>query len=162
VSNDVCDHTSVGIVVWRDGKLLIVERKKFPYGFAPPAGHRDGDRTGVIAAARELTEETGLHAPSLTQIYAVQKANPCRRQGGTHHNWEIFEEQSPQGRLRLSTDETVGGSFVDKKRFMVLMEATRKFRIGRITEDEWQKRGGMELVWFEMFLELQAARLLRF
>ena len=38
-----CDHTSVGILVWKDSKLLLIERKNFQFGFAPPAGHLDGD-----------------------------------------------------------------------------------------------------------------------
>lgn len=35
----ICDHTSVGMFVWRGGKLLLIERAKFPFGFAVPAGH---------------------------------------------------------------------------------------------------------------------------
>ena len=53
-----CDHTSVGILVWKEEKLLLIERKNFPFGFAPPAGHLDGD-TYEEAAKRELLEETG-------------------------------------------------------------------------------------------------------
>ena len=36
-----CDHTSVGMLVWKNKKILLIERKKAPFGFAPPAGHVD-------------------------------------------------------------------------------------------------------------------------
>ncbi len=37
----ICDNKSVGIIVWRDNKVLLIERKKFHFGFALPAGHLD-------------------------------------------------------------------------------------------------------------------------
>ncbi len=37
----ICDNKVVGIIVLRDNKMLLIERKKFPFGFAPPAGHLD-------------------------------------------------------------------------------------------------------------------------
>jgi ADP-ribose pyrophosphatase YjhB (NUDIX family) len=52
----ICDHTSVGIFVWEKDKLLLIERKKIPYGFAIPAGHVDGDGSFEEARARELKE----------------------------------------------------------------------------------------------------------
>ncbi|MEK9177792.1 MAG: NUDIX hydrolase, partial [Patescibacteria group bacterium] len=56
----ICDHKSVGMFIWNDDKLLLIERGKRPYGFAVPAGHVDGDKTFEIAAIRELKEEVGL------------------------------------------------------------------------------------------------------
>ena len=55
-----CDHTSVGMLVWKEDKLLLIERKKPPFGFALPAGHVDGDDSFEVAAKRELEEEVGL------------------------------------------------------------------------------------------------------
>ena len=75
----VCDHTSVGIMVWRGDKLLLIERAKFPKGFAVPAGHVDGDATYEDSAKRELKEEVGLDAMGLRLIAEGRKENPCRR-----------------------------------------------------------------------------------
>ena len=61
----LCDNKSVGMLVWRDGKLLLVERKRPPFGFAPPAGHVDEDKSFEVAAKRELKEEVGLEADSM-------------------------------------------------------------------------------------------------
>lgn len=89
-----CDHTSVGMHVWRNGKLLLIERKKFPFGFAPPAGHMD-DRPSFEEAARiELEEEVGLKVKNLKPIFEGRKNNPCRRKGGTWHYWKIYEVET--------------------------------------------------------------------
>jgi len=55
-----CDHTGVGIHVWRNGKLLLIERKKFPFGFAPPAGHVDGRQSFEVAAKRGVERRSRL------------------------------------------------------------------------------------------------------
>jgi 8-oxo-dGTP diphosphatase len=53
----------VSASVWRDGKVLLVERAKPPKGiWAFPGGHVELGETLEQAAARELHEETGLTA----------------------------------------------------------------------------------------------------
>jgi ADP-ribose pyrophosphatase YjhB (NUDIX family) len=86
-----CDHTSVGMLVWRDGNLLLIERARFPVGFAVPAGHVDGDQTFEEAVRRELKEEVGLDATDVVLIKEGRKKNPCRREGGAWHYWKIYQ-----------------------------------------------------------------------
>lgn len=53
----------VSASVWRDGKVLLVERAKPPKGiWAFPGGHVELGETLEQAAARELYEETGMTA----------------------------------------------------------------------------------------------------
>lgn len=53
----------VSASVWRDGKVLLVERAKPPAGiWAFPGGHVEAGETLAEAAARELFEETGMTA----------------------------------------------------------------------------------------------------
>lgn len=53
----------VSASVWRDGKVLLVERAKPPKGiWAFPGGHVELGETLEQAAARELHEETGMTA----------------------------------------------------------------------------------------------------
>jgi 8-oxo-dGTP diphosphatase len=64
----------VSVSVWRDGKVLLVERAKEPRGiWAFPGGHVEPGENLEAAAARELFEETGLSArlTGLVGLYEV-------------------------------------------------------------------------------------------
>ena len=101
----ICDHTSVGMFVWSGDKLLLIERRRFPEGFAVPAGHVDGDVSFENAAKRELKEEVGLDAESIELIAEGRKENKCRREGGTWHYWKLYKVVA-KGEVVRSKDET--------------------------------------------------------
>jgi ADP-ribose pyrophosphatase YjhB (NUDIX family) len=64
----------VSACVWREGKVLLVERAKPPAGlWAFPGGHVEPGESLEAAAARELAEETGLSAriDGLVGLYEV-------------------------------------------------------------------------------------------
>lgn len=68
----------VSASVWRDGKVLLVERAKEPRGiWAFPGGHVEPGESLEQAAARELLEETGLTArfTGLVGLYEVIRRN---------------------------------------------------------------------------------------
>lgn len=52
------------IVIYRR-KIVLIERKKFPFGLALPGGHVEKGEKQIRAAKRELCEETGLVVQSL-------------------------------------------------------------------------------------------------
>ncbi len=85
--NKICDHKSVGMLVWQDGKMLMIERMKPPFEFAPPTGHLDGCEDYEEMAKIELFEEAGLTAKSLRLLGKGRKENPCRRIDGSWHYW---------------------------------------------------------------------------
>ena len=43
-----------------DGKFVLIERQKVPFGLALPGGHIDPGETPKQTAVREFAEETGL------------------------------------------------------------------------------------------------------
>ncbi|OGM96583.1 MAG: hypothetical protein A3B86_00730 [Candidatus Yanofskybacteria bacterium RIFCSPHIGHO2_02_FULL_38_22b] len=171
---DVCDRTSVGAIA-RDGegKILMIERKKFPFGFAPPAGHCDGDQY-PLACCKEFRQETGLEivgAPRPLVLIKNGKTNNLCRRGGLYHFWQVFEVKW-QGQLRPSLDETkwVGWMSVEEirilatktheylKRLKLAEKAEEKSWVASIKESiesQWQESPGLELVWFDIFQELK-------
>lgn len=64
----------VSASIWREGRVLLVQRAKPPLGFwAFPGGHLEAGETLEAGAARELREETGLEAEirGLVGLYDV-------------------------------------------------------------------------------------------
>lgn len=151
--NNVCDNTSVGILFWRGGKLLLIERRNPPYGFAPPAGHVDDHGTFRDAAKSELEEEVGLTAINLTLVGLGRRENVCRREGGDWHYWHIYIAEA-LGRVGASEREAKSFVWVDLKALQELASVTRRYMSGEISESDWQRRPGLEPVWLSWFEEL--------
>ena len=169
--NIVCDHTSVGALA-RDfeGKILLIERKKFPFGWAPPSGHCDG-QTYPVACFNEFEEETGLKligAPRSVTLFYPRKYFKCRR-GGQYHDWQIFEVRW-WGELKPSQDEIKNTrwcsgeeierlavkteSYLEKIRQAKILQEELTTAMLKNIEKEWQDNPGLEPVWYEFFKEL--------
>lgn len=153
-SSKKCDHTSVGMQVWREGKLLLIERRKFPFGFAPPAGHVDGRPSFEKAAEEELEEEVGLRVKNLKLLLEERKDNPCRREGGTWHYWKIYNVEA-EGEVQRSLEETKKAGWYSRKEIENLAKRTEEYLSGEISEDEWQKSPGFEPVWYKWMKDLK-------
>lgn len=146
----VCDHTSVGMLIWRDEKLLLIERKKFPHGFAPPAGHVDGDATFEIAARREVEEEVGLTVLSLELVAEGRKDNRCRRVGGSWHDWRVYQVTVDEAQEAIgNTRETRQIGWYSREDLARLARRTEEYLAGRVSEEEWRVCPGLETVWYE-------------
>lgn len=152
LSNE-CTHKSVGMLVFNGPKLLLIERAKAPFGFAPPAGHVDDDTTFEEAAKRELKEEVGLDTISLSLVAEGRKQNLCRRRGGTWHYWKIYQMQV-QGELQRSREETKQAHFFEPAHINVFVERTKRYLAKGTTEHDWSQAPGFQLVWYEWFSEL--------
>lgn len=150
----ICDHTSVGMLVWKDEKLLLIERAKFPFGFAVPAGHVDGDSSYEKSAQRELKEEVGLEANELKLVAEGRRENPCRREDGTWHYWKMYQTKVT-GDIYRSKDETKQVGWYTKDQMRKLGNKTQKYNSKEISEEEWDKNPGLEPVMYEWFKELK-------
>jgi len=150
----ICDHTSVGMLVWKDDKLLLIERAKFPFGFAIPAGHVDGDKTFEESAMRELKEEVGLDTKEIKLVIEGRKENRCRREDGTWHYWKIYEVKI-EGNIIRSEDETKQANWYSKNQIKELGSKTERYNKKEISEEEWNKNPGLEPVMHEWFKELK-------
>ena len=154
MSQKVCDHTSVGMLVWKEEKLLLIERGQIPWGFSVPAGHVDGDTTFEESARRELLEEVGLTADVLKLEIEGRKENMCRRQGGTWHYWKLYTVQA-SGKLEQSREEVKHVRWYSKEEINALAKRTEQYLDGTITEEEWQREPGLVPVMHEWFQALK-------
>jgi len=154
MSDKTCDHTSVGMIVRDDDKLLLIERKKFPFGFAAPAGHVDGDSSYEVAAKRELREEVGLETISLELVLDKDKSNPCRRKGGTWHHWNVYNVDT-KGEIERSAAETKQADWFTMSAVRKLADRTQAYLQGSVSEESWQSQPGLEPVWYEHFKDLK-------
>lgn len=149
----ICDNTSVGIIAKKGDSILLLERKKFPYGFAAPAGHVDDHGSFEDAAREELSEETGLEATNLKLLFEERKDNKCRREGGDWHLWKVYEAEAV-GEFKDNKDETKQVGWYTKEELNSLAARTNLYLVGKIPEDEWQKQPGLEPIWLEFLKKL--------
>jgi len=142
------------MLVWRAEDLLLIERKKAPAGFAPPAGHVDDDSSFEEAAKRELREEVGLDAQGIKLLIEGRKENLCRREDGKWHYWKIYQVKT-SGEIKRNIDETKQVNFYTKNDLLSLAGKTRKYLYGDTKQDDWEESPGLEPVWYEWLTELK-------
>ena len=148
-----CDHTSVGLMVWKNNRLLLIERRKPPYGVAPPAGHVDDHGSYEDAARSELEEEVGLEPTELRLLAEGRKENCCRRPNGNWHYWKIYEVTA-KGTVKLCSTEARSSGWYSIPELIELCQRTKLYLAGEVSEFEWQERPGMEPVWCNWLAEL--------
>lgn len=157
-----CDNTSVGVIIERGGDIALLKRAKFPVGMAPPAGHIDEHGSPLLAGINEVREELGLviepYSLIRTAITARRVENRCRRAGGDHHLWWVYEAQHSEGELDPSNDETQGAAWYPSEMVQSLVDRTRDRQLGRIAARDWNENPGLEQVWLDFFVELGYAK----
>ncbi len=84
-------HYSIGALIKKDGKYLLIDRVKPPLGFAGLAGHIDEDEDKIQALKREVEEESGLKIDSYKVLFEEEiDWNQCSM-GIDVHYWYLFE-----------------------------------------------------------------------
>lgn len=154
-----CDNKSVGILIFRNGKLLLIDRKRPPFGLAAPAGHVDdhGARTQPeeekfkSAAVEETKEEVGLSVNRLTLVFEGRKNNPCRRPGGGWHYWRVYNAEA-KGEVEPSAEETRGHFWCTHKQMKELLDG------GALVVPAHGEERVLEPVWCELFQEIDILR----
>jgi len=69
----------------------MIERMKFPPGWACIAGHIDDtDSSPDEALIREVEEESGLNVTKYELLFEEEINNPCRR-GVEYHYWYVYK-----------------------------------------------------------------------
>ncbi len=84
-------HYSVGALIEKNGKYLLIDRKIPPLGFAGIAGHIDKGEGKAEALKREVKEESGLMVNNHKLLFEEELDwNWCNK-GINVHYWYLFE-----------------------------------------------------------------------
>lgn len=84
-------HFSVGAVIQKDNRYLLIDRVNPPYGYAGLAGHVDEGESAVQALEREVNEESGLTVIRHRLLYEEKLLNNSCRHGIAIHYWYLFQ-----------------------------------------------------------------------
>lgn len=119
------------IVRHEDGDYLLMQRdlKKETYpGLyeASAGGSVLKGETPMEGAIRELKEETGIQADSLTQIY--RKVN---RKGNAIHYGYLCQVNGEKDRIRLQKGETINYRWMSKEKFLEFADSEEFVPSGR-------------------------------
>ena len=176
MSTKICDNTSVGQIIRNGKKIAVIERINYPEAYALPAGHVDGDRSFTAAMLREIEEEAGLLVEENKSVFKEDIDNPCKRTGGTHHLWEVYEALRWSGILKAGSDARKARWF-SAEELKKIAERTEYFmkkygipydHVGELTiaifgknpedkatDPEWKKEMGLEPVWYYILKKLE-------
>lgn len=145
----VCDQTSVGAIIPDDvDKIVMIKRLNYPQAYALPAGHCDGDTPG-LAINREVHEEVGLDISILETFFEGWLDNPCKREGGIKHCWEVYFVYGWNGKLKVGSDakEAFWAPPSAVKAMAMRTEYfIRKYSGGRLSKDVEDRSVPFELV----------------
>lgn len=163
----ICDNESTGIVIKDGDKFVAIKRINFPISIAFPAGHNDGD-TPEDTARKEMSEEVSLDADELSHLLKDEKLqNGCKREGGTWHNWNVFEAVKWSGKLKAASDAKEAFPVskeelesLSKRTLSVLDELGISLEeLDRATSEvvkypRWEDNPGLEPVWIVLLKKI--------
>jgi len=95
------------VIIEIDGRIVLIERRNYPHGWAIPGGFVDVGETVEAAARREMREETGLEV-ELTDMLGVY-SRPDRDPRG--HTISVVFVGRAQGTPRADDDAKGAGLF---------------------------------------------------
>ncbi|MDP3954580.1 MAG: NUDIX hydrolase [bacterium] len=172
----ICDNTSVGMIIKNGDDMAIIFRKNYPEAYALPAGHVDGDNPWNVGLKREVREEVGLDVTQDKVVFKKDIDNPCKRENGSHHSWEVSEAISWTGELKAGYDAKEARwrnlekvkelarrteYFINK--YAIPYDAVGELTVAifginpgeKKTDPEWKENPGLEPVWYYILKELK-------
>lgn len=107
-------HRSVAAVIKKDGKILMINRVNFPFGWACPAGHIEENEEPEQALIREVKEEVNIEVKkSKLILHEFIEWNECKR-GVKGHDFFVYEVTDWDGDIK-GNFESKGMRWVSKE-----------------------------------------------
>lgn len=125
----ITKHSTIGAIIEQDGKILMLDRKNIPLGWACPAGHIEAGEAPEETLIREIKEETDLNVKKYKLlIHEFVPFGTCRR-GFTGHDWSVYEVVDWQGEIKLNHEEhkAIGWKTVAEIKRLQLEEVWKYF-----------------------------------
>lgn len=99
-------HKSIGAIIRNErGEILMIDRKKKPFGWACPSGHIDEGELPEDAMVREVYEETGLEVLEYDLVHhEFIDWNICSHDV-EGHDWYVFVVTRYDGELNIESEE---------------------------------------------------------
>lgn len=119
-------HYSVGAVIERKEKYLLINRANIPYGWAGIAGHIDEGEDPLTALKRELKEESGLTLEKATLLYEEECKNTCSK-GRNIHYWYLYVCQVSGKVLRNERETKAIGWYTKEEVKKIKLEPIWKY-----------------------------------
>lgn len=152
-----CTNKFAGMIVWKDVELLMIERKKPPFGIAIPTGHLKDGEDFKDAATRELKEETGLIAVKLTQLLegVLHKHGFICSAGSTDpHKLILYRVLCESYDIVFNNEETKSIGWHNIFKICELALRTERYLKDYISEKEWEKHPGIVPICYNWFKDL--------
>lgn len=112
-------HYSVGAIIEKEGKYLLIDRANPPFGFAGIAGHIDEGEDAKEALKRELKEESGLDLVSATLLFEEECTDNMCSKGVSIHYWYLYR-CVVSGTVKRNMRETKSIGWYTKKEIKTL------------------------------------------
>ena len=108
-------HKSVGAIIADKDRILMIDRKIYPFSWALPAGHINEGEAPEKVLFREVKEETNLDVKDYKLLFhEFIEWNKCsRRVKG--HDWYVYKIKSWEGKAELNDKEEKSISWVKIK-----------------------------------------------
>lgn len=98
---------TVDVIIRKQEKIVLIERRNPPYGWALPGGFVDYGEDLESAARREAREETNLELKELRQFRAYSEPERDPR----HHTISVVFIALGEGELKAGDDAVAAGLF---------------------------------------------------
>lgn len=118
-------HFSVGAIIEREGKFLVMERKLPPEGFACVAGHIDEGETPLDALEREVKEETNLDLVSSDLLFRKVITNKEDCTFGVKRHFCYVYDVKVRGKLKPAKREVKSINYMSRDRIKKLYKQKR-------------------------------------